>query len=285
MRQLADRLAEDCGENLMDSSYLVSVIIPCYNQGAWVREAVASVLKSTYKEVEVIVVDDGSTDCRVEEELSDQMGSAVRVITQQNAGVCAARNRAIRGARGNFILTLDADDVLQPDFISNAMSIMRSDSSVVQVGGNYCFLSDGRISAAVETFDSGFVQDFIMARNFLPNVYLFRKSVWELVGGFTESLSRLALEDVDFTLKIHVRNLKTYFIKQPAVIYRQHGESRNNHTCKRILAKVNILIRLWRWYVCHPRYALAFLMWNYFGRLVATCSATEGGGRDETTSA
>ena len=93
----------------------VSVIIPCYNAGEWIDEAVDSVLSQTYKDYEIIIVNDGSSDPLTQEKLRSYESSSIQVIHQENKGPAAARNTGIRSARGEYILPLDADDMLVPD--------------------------------------------------------------------------------------------------------------------------------------------------------------------------
>lgn len=99
------------------SSPLTSIIIPCYNAAAWLRESVESALAQTWPAIEVIVVDDGSAD----QSLAVARGfevRGVRVATQANRGAAAARNHGLRLARGDFVMFLDADDLLSPEAIA-----------------------------------------------------------------------------------------------------------------------------------------------------------------------
>src|SRR4051812_26873537 len=97
---------------IMNYTSLVSVIIPTYNRANVVSEAVESVLNQTYSKVELIVVDDGSTDDTLEK--LRRFGNTITVITQENAGPSAARNAGIANARGDLIAFLDSDDLWLP---------------------------------------------------------------------------------------------------------------------------------------------------------------------------
>src|SRR5438045_4325502 len=92
---------------------LVSVVIPNYNYARYVGDAVDSVLGQTYADLEVIVVDDGSTDASRDVLLS--YGDSVKTISQQNQGVSAARNNGVAASRGEFVAFLDADDLWLPE--------------------------------------------------------------------------------------------------------------------------------------------------------------------------
>src|SRR5437879_507126 len=101
----------------MDNSQpVVSVIIPCFNQGATLDEAVASVLNQTFTDFEIVIVNDGSTDPFTSELLANYHRPRTRVITTANGGLAAARNTAIRNSRGKYILPLDADDRIAPEY-------------------------------------------------------------------------------------------------------------------------------------------------------------------------
>src|SRR5438309_4900890 len=91
---------------------LVSVVVPNYNYGRYVREAVDSVLGQTYPAVEVIVVDDGSSDDSLS--VLQSYGSKIKLVVQPNGGVHKARNRGIEESKGEFVAFLDADDVWEP---------------------------------------------------------------------------------------------------------------------------------------------------------------------------
>lgn len=104
----------------MSNTHLVSILIAAYNAEQWLSEAVESALEQTYPHLEVVVVDDGSTDgtLAVARRYEASHASVVRVIAQENAGACAARNRALAEAHGEFIKFLDADDVLTPGAVA-----------------------------------------------------------------------------------------------------------------------------------------------------------------------
>jgi glycosyltransferase involved in cell wall biosynthesis len=108
----------------MESSYLISVVIPTYNRAEAVCRAVRSVLDQTYSNIEVIVVDDGSTDDT--QARLRQFGSQIQVITGRNAGASAARNRGIGVAHGKFIAFLDSDDRWLPQKLECQMKALRS---------------------------------------------------------------------------------------------------------------------------------------------------------------
>ncbi len=108
----------------------VSVCIPCHNAGPYIGAALDSVLAQTWPEVEIIVVNDGSTDHSAEV-LAPYAGRGVRIIEQSNRGQCAAANRALREATGDYIKFFDADDLLSPNFISHQLDRINGATDVV----------------------------------------------------------------------------------------------------------------------------------------------------------
>ncbi|MBV6496243.1 MAG: putative glycosyltransferase EpsE [Pyrinomonadaceae bacterium] len=113
---------------------LISVIIPNYNYARYLPEAIESVLAQTHKNVEVIVVDDGSTDDS--KEVLASFGDRIRTIFQQNQGVSAARNRGVAESNGDFLAFLDADDAFLPSKLEKQLELFRADEEIglVHVG-------------------------------------------------------------------------------------------------------------------------------------------------------
>src|SRR5882724_10030009 len=100
----------------MNEACKISVVIPCYNHGAYLPEAISSVFKLNRDDVELIVVDDGSTDELTCKEINLLVGKGIKVLRQSNKGLGAARNAGIKIARGEFILPLDSDNRIQESY-------------------------------------------------------------------------------------------------------------------------------------------------------------------------
>jgi glycosyltransferase involved in cell wall biosynthesis len=114
-------------------SPLVSVVIPAYNSGRFLGEAIRSVLDQNYRPIEVIVVDDGSTDDTVV--VARSFGEPVQTIAQPHSGIGAARNRAIASARGEYLAAIDADDLWMPEKLSRQTAALAADPTVDMVAG------------------------------------------------------------------------------------------------------------------------------------------------------
>jgi glycosyltransferase involved in cell wall biosynthesis len=115
----------------VSSSPLVSVIIPSYNMAAYTPLTVESVLAQDYPNVEIIVVDDGSTDASVE--ALRRFGSRIRLIEQKNAGACAARNRALAECRGEYVAFLDCDDLWEKNKLTRCVEVLQARPAAVMV--------------------------------------------------------------------------------------------------------------------------------------------------------
>jgi glycosyltransferase involved in cell wall biosynthesis len=201
----------------------VSVIIPTYNYGRYLGEAIESALKQTYPPLEVIVVDDGSTDGTPQ--VLAAFGGRVRAVHQGNAGVGAARNKGIAVARGEYIALLDSDDVWLPDKLELQMSRFAEDPSL------------GLVHCGCETFDDsgqtlsiwlggmeGRVADEML--RFAPDVIkacstiVFPRRVAEEVGGFDARVT--PSDDWDFCYRVAARYPVGY-VRKALLRYRQHG--------------------------------------------------------------
>lgn len=182
----------------MVQSDLVSVIIPCFNQGCYLEECVSSVTQSTYKNIEIIIVNDGSTDSTEEIALNLQRKfSFIRYFAQENSGPSAARNMAIRNSKGTIILPLDSDDVIAPDYIEKAVLILTKNPEVKVV---YCEAEKFGDQSGKWCLPE-FTLDRLVRRNLIFTTALFRKTEWERIGGYDEKMI-WALEDWDFWISM-----------------------------------------------------------------------------------
>lgn len=174
---------------------LVSVIVPLYNAAPYITETLESIVASTYRPLEVVVVNDGSKDdsLRVAEAFA-QTHPKVRVFDQANAGVSVARNHAIREAKGIYILPVDADDRISPNYIVQAVEAMNPDVRVVGCRAEYFGAKEGEWQLPA------YSPELLARRNMIHVSSLFRKADWEQVGGFCEQ--DIYREDWDFWLSI-----------------------------------------------------------------------------------
>lgn len=181
---------------------LVSAIIPCYNAAKFLPEAIESVISQTYDNIEIIVVNDGSTDG------TDQVVcpylDKIQYVKQANAGPAAARNNGISHANGEYIAFLDADDLWRADKIQKQIEIIDTCTDIAMVYSkfeNFCNDTGEKLSVMPDSTPSGLLFDLILQKNIiaLPSVLLRKSKIIE-VGGFDESLA--TAEDTNLWLKI-----------------------------------------------------------------------------------
>jgi len=180
----------------------VSVIIPNYNHAQYIHDAITSVLNQRYRNFEVIVVDDGSTDNS--RDVVAQFGDQVKYIYKQNAGLSAARNTGIEQAQGTFIGLLDADDMYEPDFMNTLVPILYSDSDAEAAYCGYQFVDEANQplpQKEARSIPPADLFQVLAEGNFLvPESILVRKRCYQKVGLF--DLNLRACEDVDMWLRI-----------------------------------------------------------------------------------
>lgn len=203
----------------------VSVIIPTYNYGQFIAAAIESALTQTYQVSEIIVVDDGSMDDT--ETTVKKFGERVRYIKQQNAGVCAARNRGIENSSGNLIAFLDADDAWMPRKIEKQLAKFAEDE---QYGLVHCGMRefDGKTGNTIQQFFDGgegwVAEDILLWEKPVligaGGSIMVRREAIEVVGMFDTRLKNG--EDWEFCLRV-ARKYKVGFVPELLVDYRNHG--------------------------------------------------------------
>lgn len=178
----------------------VSIIIPCYNDGKYIREAVSSALSQTYPHIEVIVVDDYSTDPYTQTILSQLAQEGVKVIKTQSGkkGLPAARNTGIAQASGTYILPLDADDKIDDSYAEKAVAILGKHPDVTICTARVRFF--GLHHKEWKQPDSHYANIVTEECKILP-ASMFRRKDWERVGGYEERLT-LGKEDMVFWLDL-----------------------------------------------------------------------------------
>lgn len=197
----------------------VTVCIPCYNQTQWLPDAIESVLNQTVK-CDIIVVDDGSQ----EDVYKATMGYPVAYYKQENKGLSAARNAGIKLAKTEWILPLDADDKIAPNMVEKCLAV---DADIVGVGqetfGDYVSRHIFHPNPSKEAF---------MAHNQINCCSLFRKKMWEEIGGYDENM-RAGYEDWDFWVRATQAGYTVKTIPECLFYYRKHGDSMVTESTKR----------------------------------------------------
>ena len=201
----------------MTNSYKVSVIIPCFNHGEFLPEAVASVAQMGRLDVEVIVVDDGSTDERTGQEVARLVAQGIKVIRQPNNGLAAARNAGVLASLGQYILPLDADDRLRPGWLDHGIAILNSDPKVGVVYGDAERFGAQLGRWCVGSFDA----DWLLNWNYIHASALYRRSIFEENGGYDGTMPVQGLEDWDFWLGALEHGWRFAYLPEVFFEYRQ----------------------------------------------------------------
>lgn len=202
----------------------VSVVIPNYNYGRYLRQAIQSALDQTLKPHEIIVVDDGSTDNSQEVLLS--FGDAIVSISQENAGVAAARNKGAEIATGDLLAFLDADDYWHPEKLEKQVQKFSSDP---EIGFVHCGLtnvdeSGSRLDDHL-VGEEGWVADQLL--RFQPvviaNTIVVKRELLMKVGRYDTNRDLHPSEDWDLCYRLS-RETKLGFVPEPLHFYRHHGK-------------------------------------------------------------
>lgn len=176
---------------------LVSIIIPYYNQGEYIEETLRSVLAQTYENIEIIIVNDGSTD-NSDEVIQNLIreNPSILYFSVPNGGVSKARNFGITKAIGKYILPLDADDIIMPEYTKMAVEEFKKDPELVVVTGLGEFF--GKENGPM------YLPDFSIKKMLHGNIIycpsFFKKKDWEVIGGFDENMAHL--EDWEFFIRL-----------------------------------------------------------------------------------
>lgn len=209
-----------CGTAAMRAT--ASIIIPCYNAEHWIAESVQSALSQTWKDCEVIVVDDGSTDNSAT--VLQHFDSAIRRIVQKHKGGNAARNCGLAVSTGQYIQFLDADDLLLPEKVTRQVAAFEGGADVIYEDWRPAKQTTGLSFRAQRVVESGFHADMIEALLGLwpmppPCAFLYDRRIIDKVGGWDENLT--SAQDWDLNLRIALAGGVFRYIPGCNSIYRR----------------------------------------------------------------
>lgn len=218
----------------------ISIIIPTYNYARFLPEAIESVLKQTYKDYEIIVVDDGSTDNT--KEIIDKYKDKIRYIYQENKGLPSARNTGIKSAKGEYFAFLDSDDVFLPEKLELQIGRFDRNSSLGMVYTYRCFFNEKGVrkkSISENRFLVGKIQTELFLGNVIPvSSTVVNRKCFEKVGLFDESLT--SAEDYDLWLR-----LSHYFevdcVPMPLVKIRLHSSNMSRNLERMYINKITVI--------------------------------------------
>jgi glycosyltransferase involved in cell wall biosynthesis len=198
---------------------LVSAIIPVYNGARYLADAIESVLAQSYRPVELIVVDDGSTDdsATVARRFSD-----ARLILQENRGVAAARNRGVAESRGEFIAFLDQDDRWTPDKLSLQVARLRANPALGYI------LAHQRVFLEPGLAPPPWLREIHLEGDpvgFLPGTLVIRREVFDKVGEFNEAIR--SASDTDWFFRAKTLGVAMEILPETLLIRRIHGANQS----------------------------------------------------------
>lgn len=194
----------------------VSVIIPCYNLGAYIDQAVQSVLDQTFEDFEIIIIDDGSTDPATRRLLDNYRRPKTRILRTLNRGLAKTRNLGIREARAPYVTCLDADDMFEKNFLERTVEVLDADPSIAFAS---CWLT------AFDEADFLWNPDscefpHLLAEHTVCTAALTRSDAIEKVGGYDFNMPVAGYEDWDIAISMVEQGLKGFIIPEPLFRYR-----------------------------------------------------------------
>jgi glycosyltransferase involved in cell wall biosynthesis len=211
-----------------ETNPLVSVIIPCYNLAQYLGQAIESLLAQTYSNLEILVVDDGSSDQLLEVITPYLVDRRIRLLSQAKQGAATARNKGISHSRGQYLQFLDQDDWLHPEKIARQVFILKEDPTVGLVfcdyflyfeSGEYLTEMPGKVYCAEEC--SPF-EMLWLGSSFPPHAPLVRREEVEKAGGFYPGTF---CSDYDFWLRLAALDCTMHYLPEALVYYRRHSQA------------------------------------------------------------
>lgn len=226
---------------MVETSPNVTVILPTFNAGDFLRPAVESILGQTYRDFELLLIDDGSTDDSVESLASSTETERLRIIRQPNLGLAATLNRGLHEARGKLIARMDADDIADKDRLRSQADRFLTQPDLVLLGGQIRRVAEGHV-LSISNFPcthTEILNGLLNRAHVLshPAVMYRREAAIEVGGYWTTGLS----EDWDLFLKLSdVGSLAN--LPDPVLDYRYHVDSINSRTLREVRTNIRLAI-------------------------------------------
>lgn len=240
---------------------LISVIIANYNYGHYLAEAIESVLAQRYAQVEVIFIDDGSSD----DSLEIARRYPITVLAQPNQGVSAARNNAAQYAHGEYLLFLDSDDLLYPDSLEVLQQRLEKEGPRAGFAyGQLQYFGEKETIFKSQAFDPR----TLSRENYIQTSALIRREAFHRVGGFDRGFE--LREDWEFFIRLWHSGWAGVHLARPVVKYRKHrtkAQVRSQGKLRKRLSDAKLItlypIFFWRKLAAHPlRYLIYRTRWK-----------------------
>lgn len=193
-----------------------SIIIPCYNSQATLEATLTSVLNQDFKEWEAIIVNDGSTDATEDIALKwVEKDNRFKYFSKQNEGLGKTRNFGIKKAEGIYILPLDSDNLVEPDFINDAFKTFQNNPEIGVVYGNAEYFGEREGIWEVDEYKF----EKMLIHNYIDACAIYKKEIWEKVGGYAEEMPHQGHEDWEFWVAFGVLNVKFFHLGKKTFKY------------------------------------------------------------------
>ena len=214
----------------MKTKPIVSVVIPVYNGSNFLQYAIESALLQTYRNCEVVVVNDGSDDNGATRRVANRYGTKIKYVEQSNGGTSSALNHGLRIMNGDYFVWLSHDDVLRPYKVESQLAAIRASGEEDTIAqGNYSFINESTGGVVTTKFEKYYPLDivnhgcflFLWGETHFSNL-LFSFHHFDRIGKFNVDKKTTQDQDMQFRL---LRGQKTVFVKEPVSLFRMHGES------------------------------------------------------------
>lgn len=195
----------------------ISIIIPCYNHGLYIQEAIDSILACKNVAYEIIIINDGSTDTYTIQKLNELKESGYIVLSHSNQGPAYSRNVGISVAKGKYILALDADNKIKPAYIDKALkALIEEQCDIVYANPIYIGEETPQRKFKVQAFDG---LDLFF-KNSIDTCAIYKKTVWVTLGGYDDQLPFHGQEDWEFWLHAFIKEFKFKHLNEGLYYYR-----------------------------------------------------------------
>lgn len=213
---------------------VLSIIIPCYKTEGTLRETLSSVLSQSYQNWEAIIINDGSPDdlenIALEFVDSDQR---FKYLKKNNGGLATARNLGVKVSRGEYILPLDSDNLIRPDFTKKALEVFQQKKNIGVVYSDANFFGSKTGLWEVGEFSKYKLLD----ENYIDACAVIKKSLFDKVGGYDENLPYQGHEDWELWLKVLSTNFSFYYLREIGFDYRVSKDSMINRFSEEMMVK------------------------------------------------
>ncbi|MFA9189973.1 glycosyltransferase family 2 protein [Flavobacterium sp. FZUC8N2.13] len=190
---------------------IISIIIPCYNSEATLNKTFNSVIEQEFQNWEALIINDGSTDDTEKIALEwVNKDNRFKYFSKQNEGLGKTRNFGINKATGTYILPLDSDNLIERDFIQDAINVFENNPEIGVVHGHAEYFGEQTGIWKVDDYQL----EKILVHNYIDACAIYKKELWKKVGGYDQNMPHQGHEDWDFWIALGIHGVKFYHLKK-----------------------------------------------------------------------